>query len=307
MYFKIAAHQGKPLAPVDYDYDSLDNRDPEAIERCVRLLAEPMQRYFDGEVQGLQHAPHGPALFVGNHSGGTWSPEIFLLGAALYRERGFEGLPYGLAHDSLIRIPPAARLFVPLGAVRANHDNAARLFDAGKSTIVFPGGDEDAFRASRRRDEVVFGARRGYIRLALRHGVPIVPFVTAGAHDVFIVLDEGRWLADKLGLHGLVRTRLCPIVLSVPWGLTVGMVPPFFPLPCKMRTRVLEPIRFEHSGSQAADDADYVEQCHARVHSVMQAAMDELCVGLRGSEPVRTVSLHAEPDNDGDAVYRPTG
>jgi hypothetical protein len=64
-------------------------------------------------------------------------------------------------------------------------------------------------------------------------------------------------------------------ILSVPWGLTVG-APPFLPLPVPIFIDVLEPIYFEHSGPEAADDESYVEECHQRVLDAMQLALDQL-------------------------------
>jgi len=66
-----------------------------------------------------------------------------------------------------------------------------------------------------------------------------------------------------------------PITLSVPWGLTAG-APPYLSLPTRVFIDGLEPIYFERSGPEAADDMDYVEACHRRVLDTMQLALDRL-------------------------------
>ncbi|MBW2162622.1 MAG: hypothetical protein JRH14_22135 [Deltaproteobacteria bacterium] len=169
--------------------------------------------------------------------------------------------------------------------------------------MVYPGGDLDAFRPSRDRGRVVFGPRRGYVRLALREGVPIIPVVSAGSHDVWWVVSDGRWLSRLLRTHRFLRTDVLPITVSVPWGLTVG-APPFLPLPVRIFIDVLEPIYFERSGPEAADDASYVEECHQRVLDAMQLALDQLMqerriirrerlrVGLRGATHVFSRAPH---------------
>jgi 1-acyl-sn-glycerol-3-phosphate acyltransferase len=121
----------------------------------------------------------------------------------------------------------------------------------------------------------VFGPRRGYVRLVLREGVPIIPVVSAGSHDVWWVVSDGRWLSRILQTHRFLRTDVLPITLSVPWGLTVG-APPFVPLPVPIFIEVLEPIHFERSGPEAASDASYVEECHQRVLDAMQLTLDRL-------------------------------
>ncbi|MBI4956019.1 MAG: 1-acyl-sn-glycerol-3-phosphate acyltransferase [Myxococcales bacterium] len=258
-----------------YDVDSLDNRDPERFRRLVDRLEPYLWRYFRPVVLGLERIPRGAALYVGNHSGGVVSPDTYVLGVAIYRRHGLADTPYGLAHGVGLGLPFVHQLLVPIGAVRACHENAHRIFEAGGKVLVYPGGDIDNMRAYRRRDEIVFGSRRGYVRLALRSGVPIVPIVTAGSHATMFVLDEGRWLAKLLRTSHLFRTEVWPVNLGLPWGLSIGPIPQF-PLPSRMFLEVLEPIRFERSGAEAAADAAYVERCHEQVLSTMQTALTAL-------------------------------
>lgn len=294
---------GSFFAPLEYDFDSLDNRDDRAIQDVVREVVAPMERYFQTDVHGLERVPSGPSLYVGNHSGGMLAPEIFLLGGALYRKYGLDALPYGLAHEAIGRIPAAGRMVIPLGAIRASHKNAARVFARDRSLLVFPGGDEDALRASARRDEVVFAGRRGYIRLALRHGVPIVPVVTFGAHDVFVVLSEGRQIAKLLGLDKHLRLKMFPIIFSIPWGISFGPPLAILPLPAHVRLELLEPVRFERSGEAAANDEAYVAQCAQRVERAMQACLTRLArVHRAPPTPLLATLEPGTPDNDNDGA-----
>ena len=49
----------------------------------------------------------------------------------------------------------------------------------------------------------------GFVRTAIRSGVPIVPVATVGGHDTVFVLSEGRWLANGLDrVSGLKKKRL---------------------------------------------------------------------------------------------------
>jgi 1-acyl-sn-glycerol-3-phosphate acyltransferase len=259
-----------------YDIDALDNMDHAFIDRCYRLLHRPLERYFRAEVRGLHRIPRGPGLYVGNHSGGIITPDSFLFGCALYRERGLEDLPYGLGHEWAIRVPIAHQIVLPLGAVRASHENAHRLFAAGRKVLVYPGSDFDDMRPFRDRNRLVFGGRVGYLRLALREGVPIIPVVGAGSHETFLVLDDGRWLARLLGADRWLRSKVWPITLSIPWGLTAGPIPLYLPFPSWILMEVLEPITFERTGAEAADDEGYVRACADRVESEMQTCLDRL-------------------------------
>lgn len=272
-----------------YDADSIDNRDRRAIERAVTFLEPILETFFHPVVRGLERIPAGPGLYVANHNGGVLLPDAYLLGTSIYRRCGMEDLPYVLAHDMAVRPPIANQLMVPLGGVRASPENAHKLFAANRKVLVYPGGDVEAMRPFRDRDKIVFGKRRGYLRLAIQEGVPIIPTVSAGAHAGMAVLDDGGRIAHFLGIDRLLRVKVCPIVLSVPWGLTIGFPPPYVPVPTRIFLEVLDPIRFERSGRDAANDADYVERCHRRVVGAMQEALTRLARERRSDKRARHV------------------
>jgi len=259
-----------------YDIDSIDNRDPRMIELGMRLFDKMTRWYFRSEVKGLERVPKGAGLFVANHNAGMLSPDTYLFCAALYRKLGLDEVPYGLGHEVAISLPLLHQFIVPLGAVRASHENAHKLFEKERKVLVYPGGDLDSVRPFRHRNRIIFGPRRGYIKLALREGVPIIPVVAAGAHSTMMVLDDGRWLAELLRLDRWLRMKVCPIALSIPWGLTVGMVPPHIPWRTRILIDILEPIHFDAYGPDKAEDLAYVESCHDLVHSRMEGALQRL-------------------------------
>ena len=182
-------------------------------------------------MRGLERIPDGAALYVANHSGGFDTPDTWILGVALMRERSLADVPFALGHQVVMEAPILNQTLTRLGGLEAKAANAHRVFEAGRKVLVYPGGDLDAFRPSRDRDRVVFGPRRGYVRLALREGIPIVPVVTAGAHEGWWVLTDGRGIARKLGTHRLLRTDVLPITLSLPSIVSPGL--PYLPLPTK--------------------------------------------------------------------------
>lgn len=266
--------------PGFHDVNSLDNRDPRVLERFADIAGPILSKWFRPRVQGLHNVPRGGGLYVCNHSGGFMTPDTWILAVALTRELGVDDVPYALAHQVVMEAPLTNQMLPAMGAIAANPQNAHRVFEAGYKVLVYPGGDLDAFRSSRDRGRIVFGPRRGYVRLALREGVPIIPVVSAGSHDVWWVVSDGRWLSRLLRTHRFLRTDVLPITVSVPWGLTVG-APPFLPLPVRVLIEVLEPIRFERSGREASNDESYVEHCHERVVRAMQLALDQLMTERR--------------------------
>ena len=258
------------------DIDSLDNRNVELIEDLSEFFGTLAHRYFSFQQRGFDRIPEGAGLYVGNHNGGILSPDTFLFSTQVFQERGIADIPYALTHEAILQLPLFHHIGTSIGCIRANHANAAKAFQAGHKVLVYPGGDEDVFRPYRRRNEVVFGGRRGYIRLALRHNIPIIPVVTAGAHETFLVLEDFKWLAKILKTHKVMRTKVWPLVLSLPWGLTLGITPPHLPLPSPVHMEVVEPFYFARSGEAAARDDAYVDKCAAMVEEVMQDTLTKL-------------------------------
>jgi 1-acyl-sn-glycerol-3-phosphate acyltransferase len=255
---------------------SLPIPDFELIRRLDRLW--PAYRgYFRARVEGWERLPEGPALLAANHNGGFVMPEAPLAVHSFHRATGFQDPLVILGHDLAFRMPGVRDLVPRLGAVPARPENARAAFAAGRKVFVYPGGDHDVMRPSRERDLIAFGQRTGFVKVALEAGVPIVPVVAAGAHDVWHVVARGERLARWSGLaDSRLRLKVFPIVVSFPWGLTSGFLP-FLPFPARVLIEVGEPIQL--SGSPE-DPADLAREARKVVTS-MQAIMDRLAAELR--------------------------
>jgi len=244
--------------------------DPEFTEKLTAVVGGFFRRYFRFVVEGLDRLPpSGGALVVSNHSGGTLTPDVFVLGAAYYEHFGYSRPLYTLGHDSLF-IGRLAGLLTRAGVIHASRENAATALRSDGLVLVFPGGDYDAYRPSRLANVIDFNGRNGYVRTALDAGVPIVPSVSIGAQDSQLFLTRGMGLAKRLGLKRL-RVEILPISIGFPFGLSMFILPNL-PLPTKIVTRVLEPINIVE---QFGEDPD-VGQVDAHVRAVMQSALDEM-------------------------------
>ena len=156
--------------------------------RPLALLASPVPI-------GLERVPRrGPVLFVGNHTiyGGL---DLCMLGQTVYEGTG--RWIRGLADHLHYQIPGWRDLLTRLGAVRGTRENCARLFREGQAVAVFPGGGREV---NRRRDEayrLIWKRRIGFARMAIEHGVPVVPFTSLGVDDMFDVLFDVDDLLDS--------------------------------------------------------------------------------------------------------------
>ena len=272
-------------ARVDHElHADIDQRDPATVARLQPVIGAWL-RYFDPEVHGFEHVPGaGPFLVVGNHSGGVYMPDYWAFLHRWVDERGPAAPLYSMAFDFLFAVPGAAALAGKLGSVPASSANADRLLGSGHPVVVYPGGDSEDYRPWTERHRIELQGRTGFVRLALRHGVPVVPLVAHGSHDAIVVLTRGETLARRLGFDRL-RINVMPVVAGPPWGIAPVQLPTW-PLPAKVTARIGEPLDWSHLGPAAAEDPTVVQACYDETVERMEADLDDLSHGL--PHPVAT-------------------
>ena len=236
----------------------LDERDPDYIRESLPRLWLLSSLYFRGEVRGLGNVPEeGGVLLVGNHSGGNLTPDTIVFTLAFSTYFGVERAFHQLAHNLVLSFPGLSYLR-KYGTVAASHENARTALEAGAAVLVYPGGDYEVHRPSWHRHRVDFGGRKGFIRLALDQDVPIVPVVAVGGQETALFLSRGESLAQVLGLDRLLRLKVLPISLALPWGLNVGDMLGHIPLPAKITVEALPPIHLrEEFGPEPDVDEVY--------------------------------------------------
>jgi len=252
----------------------LDERDPDFIRESLPGMWLLASLWFRAEVRGLERIPsEGPVLLVGNHSGGNLMPDTGVFTLAFNTYFGVERRFYQLAHNLLLSVPGLGSLR-KYGAVAASPENAERALESGAALLVYPGGDSEVHRPSWESARIDFGGRKGFIRLALDKGVPIVPVVSIGGQETALFLSRGEWLAKLLRLDKMFRVKVLPISLALPWGVNVGDLLGHLPAPAKITIQVRPPIdlRERYGPSPDVDElyADLVEEMQETL-SMLQA------------------------------------
>jgi 1-acyl-sn-glycerol-3-phosphate acyltransferase len=255
----------------------LDERDPDYIRETLPRLWLAASLYFRGEVRGLGNIPEeGPVLLVGNHSGGNLTPDTHVFTLAFSAYFGVERRFYQLAHNLVLSMPGLGMLR-KYGTVAASPENARKALASGAALLVYPGGDYEVHRPIWEGNKVDFDGRKGFIRLALEHDVPIVPVVAIGGQETSLFLSRGETLAKLLALDKLFRLKVLPISLAIPWGLNVGDMLGHWPLPSKITVEALPPI---HLREEFGDEPD-LEEVYDHVIRVMQETLDALAAERR--------------------------
>ncbi len=288
MRFALARHSGQSNGG---EADDVSARNPRMVALMLDFVRALARHYFRLHVEGIENVPAaGPVLLVGNHNGGLVPMDGFFTALAIRDRHGAERAVFSLVHDFMFNDPILRHYGGALGMLRANEESARLAFAAGQCVLVYPGSDLETFRPFRDRGKIVLGGRKGFVSLALRARVPIVPVVSSGTHEQFVVLTRGDRLARLLHTHAWARTDVFPLVLAAPWGLTSGFVP-YLPLPAQTDLAFAPALAWPDLGPDAAESPDVVERCYREVEAVMQATLDRLEHGRRAFLGKRSAAL----------------
>jgi 1-acyl-sn-glycerol-3-phosphate acyltransferase len=255
------------------DWD-LEAQDLEFMGRQKFLWNPLLDYWFRMEIEGWENLPEPPALLIGIHSGAPFVWDAWTVGIQWWRRFGDERTLHGTAHDALMAAPGIGTYFRRMGVLPAAPDSISAALAEGHDVALWPGGEVDSLRPWVKRDEAILAGRRGFVRMAIRAGVPIVPISTVGGPDAMPVLFSGRRLSRLLQLDRLARLKAFPIAVSAPWGIGPALLPEI-PFPTKIRTAFQAPIVLSKD-PQKADDERYVTRKYEEVQGSIQRGMDAL-------------------------------
>jgi 1-acyl-sn-glycerol-3-phosphate acyltransferase len=265
-----------------FDGWSLDQRNPQVIQSFMPFWEWFYRYYFRVTTDGWHHIPKSEkVLLVGSHNGGLGVPDMVMTMYDWFRYFGTQRPVYGLMHDNVWKVNPSlAKVAQQTGAVVAHPKMAIAAFKNNASVLVYPGGAQDVFRPYSQRNQINLAGRKGFIKLALREKVPIVPIISKGAHGTLFVLGDIYEIVKQFHEWGMPwlfdsDPEVFPIYLGLPWGIGIGPLPNI-PFPVQIHTRILAPIVFTRNGKEAFSDRNYVDDCYQIVVAKMQQGLDNL-------------------------------
>lgn len=211
------------------------------------FLLDLMKKYLRVRLYGLRHIPSkGPFICIANHSGFMGFDALMIAHNMNVQKKR---LPHIIAHKLWFLTPEISVPLKKLGLVPATYDNGLKLVEGGEPLLLFPEGEEGNFKPTRYRYRLR-PFRRGFVRLALMTGAPIIPAIVIGAEETHITLSQIRWAKDLIG-----------IIVPVPLNL--------FPLPAKWQIHFLPPIHIEKDPEKARD-MEYVTALSRKIRREFQ-------------------------------------
>jgi 1-acyl-sn-glycerol-3-phosphate acyltransferase len=235
-------------------------------EIAHRAYAPIYDRWFRVEWEGLEKIPaDGGALLVANHAGAIPSDAPAIM-------HGVEtelGRPvYGLADHFFKGMPVIGTLWARSGGVVAHPDNAYRLLREQKQLVlVFPEGTKGTGKLYNERYRLRRFGRGGFVEIAMRAGVPIIPIAVVGAEESMPILFKMPAVAKAIGVPYF------PITANL---LALGPLGAVGYFPAKFKLRVLDPISFDVPPDQVRYSRSRIMEESEGIRQRIQEALYEM-------------------------------
>ena len=123
-----------------------------------------------------------------------------------------------VAASSCFLVPGFRDLLLTHGVLDCSRFNCEKWIQEGRSVFVFPGGAREGLYANPDCDWLDLTRRLGFIRLAIRYNIPVVPSFTFNEVDAFTQVTYSHLQQHYPLVH---RFRQC-------FQRTVGIAAPFF-------------------------------------------------------------------------------
>ncbi|MGB1697972.1 MAG: lysophospholipid acyltransferase family protein [Thermoplasmatota archaeon] len=223
-----------------------DQLDMSFVEKILPVFKR-LRNYSRVKVDGMEHIPDGPAILVGNHTGWLGLDYVF---TALSVHEALGRMVRGMAHPAWFKHPATGTFARRCGIIEISKGAMAKRLEVGDLIMMFPEGEKGAFRPG--SDYTLEPFARGFVRVAMETGVPVIPVCILGGEEANPVGQQLQSYEELVNLKG---------GLPVPKNL--------IPKPVKWRIRFLPPLDLAAYGPEDAGDHDLVhttaENTRARI------------------------------------------
>ncbi len=279
----------------------LFTRSQKFIDWFGKTLFPFFQNRYGCVVLNPENLKSDKSLYVGNHSVGVLLEGFTFLYAW---EKKFKQSQYcfAMAHRGFMNFPILNWMMKSFGCILASYECAEAAFKNNHSAFIFPGGNYEALRTYKEKFICDFNQSKGWIKVALKNNVSIIPVTIYGSHLVNPIFIRSRLLSYILVLPKLFRMHWVPISLAqIVCTIFMGLVTfpilspilasvfcyftfalsflvPILPTELKMHIgESFDPMVFnthQKTTEELLLDSDFLSQCYNHIQNDIQLKLD---------------------------------
>ncbi|KAJ0394416.1 hypothetical protein ATCC90586_003913 [Pythium insidiosum] len=230
-------------------------------------IIETVSKYFDGKI--IREAPLDPKqhYIMGFHPHGIMATTAMWIQFSQVWRDTFPGVHAHILSASVLhQIPWSRDVLQYFGAREVTRQAFSLTLEEKKSVMLVPGGQAEMLeQQSGQREVRIYTHHKGFIRLAIEYGVPLVPILSFKEGETMDNVKAPivqRWFVRKLAFpfpYFPYGRFLLPIPRKISLAVAVGA-----------------PLHVEQKSKPTAEDVDAVHaQYFARIREMFEKHKDE--------------------------------
>lgn len=233
-----------------------------AFRYLPHFTLDIIRRYFRLETKNIHFVPpKGGAIIISNHSGYSGFDALMIKNEV---ERLTGRKVHILAHKLWFVGKHVQVLSEKMGLIEADLNESLKILNRDEILLLFPEGEAGNFKPSQ-RSYVLQEFKRGFIRLSLITGKPIIPVFVLGAEEAHINLGQIKFTKFLIGS-----------VLPLPLNM--------IPLPTKWTIKFLPPLVFPNTNPKDALNRGFVRKKAQEIKRFMQREILRELRARKGNE-----------------------
>ena len=224
----------------------------------IAPVISAMRVYHEHSTVGLDQIPESGAIIAANHSLASY--DIALLMASIYEH--CNRVPRALIDRLFFKVPGLGALMEAFGSREGTRENAVKMLKENEILVVAPGGMREALRPSSEKYKIIWNRRKGFVKLSVETGAPIILAACPAADDLYDVAPSHLTV-------WAYKTLRIPLFFAKGLGFTA------IPKPVKLTHYLSEPL---YPPSHSDDPQVFnkrVDEFHQKVTARMEKLMLE--------------------------------
>ena len=224
----------------------------------IAPVISAMRVYHEHSTIGLDQIPDTGVIMAANHSLASY--DIALLMASIYEH--CNRVPRALIVRLFFKVPGLGPLMQTFGSREGTRENAVNMLRENEILVVAPGGMREALRPSSEKYKIIWKRRKGFVKLSVETGAPIILAACPAADDLYDVAPSHItvWAYQTLRI---------PLFFAKGLGFTA------IPKPVKLTHYLSEPLYPPPYSNDPEIFKKHVEEFHLKVTARMEKLMLE--------------------------------